>query len=65
MNPTQPKKQPKEQAAEQSNQSSSQAAGLPSGYWQDLTTLDFSRINPEKNIALLPVSAIEQHGAHL
>ncbi len=38
---------------------------LPSGRWQDLTTTDFARIDPERTIALLPVAAIEQHGPHL
>jgi creatinine amidohydrolase len=36
-----------------------------SGYWQDLTTTDFGRAEPEQTIALLPVAAIEQHGPHL
>jgi creatinine amidohydrolase len=40
-------------------------AGLPSGYWQDLATTDFARIDPAHTIALLPVAAIEQHGPHL
>jgi creatinine amidohydrolase len=38
---------------------------LQSGYWQDLTAADFSIIDPERTVALLPVSAIEQHGPHL
>jgi creatinine amidohydrolase len=38
---------------------------LPSGPWQDLTTTDFARVDPLRTIALLPVAAIEQHGAHL
>jgi len=38
---------------------------LPSGYWQDLATTDFTRVDPERTIALLPVAAIEQHGPHL
>jgi len=36
-----------------------------SGYWQDLTTTDFRDIDPEITVALLPVSAVEQHGPHL
>jgi creatinine amidohydrolase len=36
-----------------------------SGYWQDLTTADFGRVDPEQTVALLPVAAIEQHGPHL
>jgi creatinine amidohydrolase len=39
--------------------------GLRSGYWQDLTTTDFGRVDPERTIALLPVAAVEQHGPHL
>jgi creatinine amidohydrolase len=36
-----------------------------SGYWQDLTTADFGRVDPEQTVALLPVAAVEQHGPHL
>lgn len=36
-----------------------------SGYWQDLTTLDFAGLDPMATVALLPVAAIEQHGPHL
>jgi creatinine amidohydrolase len=36
-----------------------------SGYWQDLTTVDFGRVDPEGTIGLLPVAAVEQHGPHL
>jgi len=36
-----------------------------SGYWQDLTTTDFGRVDPEATVALLPVAATEQHGPHL
>ena len=38
---------------------------LQSGYWQDLTTTDFRLVDPEQTVALLPVSAVEQHGPHL
>ncbi|MBH97413.1 MAG: creatininase, partial [Rhodospirillaceae bacterium] len=38
---------------------------MKSGYWQDLTTKDFSSLEPSKTVALLPVSAVEQHGPHL
>ena len=38
---------------------------MQSGYWQDLTTTDFRRVDPEQTVALLPVSAVEQHGPHL
>jgi len=41
------------------------APTLRSGYWQDLTTTDFGRVDPERTLALLPVAAIEQHGPHL
>ncbi|MGF1546251.1 MAG: creatininase family protein [Thiotrichales bacterium] len=37
----------------------------PLRYWQDLTTAEFARLDPERTIALLPVAAIEQHGPHL
>ncbi len=38
---------------------------LPSRYWADLSTLDFAAIDPARAVAVLPVSAIEQHGPHL
>jgi creatinine amidohydrolase len=38
---------------------------LHSGYWQHLTTTDLAAVDPEHTVALLPVSAIEQHGPHL
>jgi creatinine amidohydrolase len=38
---------------------------MKSGYWQELTTRDFSACDVEKTIAILPVAAIEQHGPHL
>ncbi len=41
------------------------ASTLPSGFWQDLATTDFARVDPLRTIALLPVAAIEQHGPHL
>ncbi|MEF7616561.1 creatininase family protein [Aquincola sp. MAHUQ-54] len=37
----------------------------PSGRWQDLATTDFGTLDPLRTIALLPVSATEQHGPHL
>lgn len=40
-------------------------APLPSGYWQDLSTTDFARVDAARTVALLPVAAIEQHGPHL
>jgi creatinine amidohydrolase len=36
-----------------------------SGYWNDLTTTDFGRVDAERTVAVLPVAAIEQHGPHL
>jgi creatinine amidohydrolase len=41
------------------------ALPLRSGYWQDLATTDFGRVDPERTVALLPVAAVEQHGPHL
>ena len=38
---------------------------MRSGYWQDLSTTDFRRIDVERTIAVLPVAAVEQHGPHL
>ena len=35
------------------------------GYWQELTTADLVGLDPERTVAVLPVSAIEQHGPHL
>ncbi|WP_174803324.1 creatininase family protein [Martelella limonii] len=34
-------------------------------HWQDLKTTDFSAIDPDRALALLPVGATEQHGPHL
>ncbi len=34
-------------------------------FWQDLTTEDFTKLDPEKTVVVLPVGAIEQHGPHL
>ncbi len=34
-------------------------------YWQDLTTNDFTALDPERTVALLPLGSIEQHGPHL
>jgi len=33
--------------------------------WQDLTTVDFESLDPDRTVAVLPVGAIEQHGPHL
>lgn len=38
---------------------------IATGYWQDFTTSDLVGLDPEHTVALLPVSAIEQHGPHL
>jgi creatinine amidohydrolase len=38
---------------------------LTSAYWQDLCTTDFAHVDAQRTVALLPVSAIEQHGPHL
>ncbi len=38
---------------------------LPKPYWQDMTTVDFQALDPERTIAVLPIAAIEQHGPHL
>ena len=37
--------------------------GLPR--WADLCTTDFSGLDPERTVALLPVAAVEQHGPHM
>ena len=34
-------------------------------YWQDMISEDFTTIDPAKTVALLQVSAVEQHGPHL
>lgn len=34
-------------------------------YWHQLTTKEFSRLDAENCVAILPVGAIEQHGPHL
>lgn len=36
-----------------------------SRYWWDLTTEEFAGLDMDRVIALLPVSAVEQHGPHL
>ena len=35
------------------------------GWWQDLASPEFTRLDPETTVAVLPVGAIEQHGPHL
>ena len=34
-------------------------------YWQDWTTRDFESVDADRDVALMPVAAIEQHGPHL
>lgn len=34
-------------------------------YWQDWTTTDFATLDADRDVALMPVAAIEQHGPHL
>ncbi|MBP1846296.1 creatinine amidohydrolase [Rhizobium petrolearium] len=34
-------------------------------YWNELNTLDFADLSPEKTIAILPIASTEQHGPHL
>ena len=36
-----------------------------SRYWSDLTSEEFSRLDRDRLIAVLPVGATEQHGPHL
>lgn len=34
-------------------------------HWQDLTTVDFNGLDPERTVAVMPLGAVEQHGPHL
>ena len=34
-------------------------------YWNELNTLDFAGLDPDKTIAILPIASTEQHGPHL
>jgi creatinine amidohydrolase len=34
-------------------------------YWKDLTTEDFAALDAARQVVLLPIAAIEQHGPHL
>lgn len=38
---------------------------MQSGYWEDRVSSDFPVADAERTVALLPVSAVEQHGPHL
>jgi creatinine amidohydrolase len=40
-------------------------AMLCSGHWWCLTSRDFALLDAERTVAVLPVAAVEQHGAHL
>jgi creatinine amidohydrolase len=33
--------------------------------WQEMTSADFTTLDPDRTVAILPVGAIEQHGPHL
>jgi creatinine amidohydrolase len=38
---------------------------LPSHWWWDLSTRDFSQLDMSRVVTILPVAAVEQHGPHL
>jgi creatinine amidohydrolase len=38
---------------------------LPTRFWAEMVTTDFTSANMEEVIAVLPVAAVEQHGPHL
>jgi creatinine amidohydrolase len=38
---------------------------FPRKFWEDMTTADFTALDHERVVAVLPVAAIEQHGPHL
>jgi creatinine amidohydrolase len=38
---------------------------LPRRRWQDMTSADFTALDAERTVAILPIGAIEQHGPHL
>lgn len=38
---------------------------MQSGYWQHFTSPQLRGLDPERSVAVLPVSAVEQHGPHL
>ncbi len=35
------------------------------GHWAELSSREFSLLDPERTVAVLPVGAVEQHGPHL
>ena len=39
--------------------------GVNKRFWENLTTLDFHKIDLENSLVILPIAAIEQHGPHL
>jgi len=38
---------------------------VPKRRWEDMTSPDFTALDPDATVAILPVGAIEQHGPHL
>ncbi|MGI9333556.1 MAG: creatininase family protein [Gammaproteobacteria bacterium] len=38
---------------------------MPLHHWRDLTTADFEDFDAQRDVALVPLGAIEQHGPHL
>jgi creatinine amidohydrolase len=38
---------------------------MPSKYWSDWTSPEFSQIDPSRAVAVVPLGATEQHGPHL
>lgn len=33
--------------------------------WQEMATTDFTELDPDRSVAVLPIAAVEQHGPHL
>jgi creatinine amidohydrolase len=40
-------------------------SGLPSQYWQELTTEEIAAADRDRTVVVIPVAAVEQHGPHL
>ena len=38
---------------------------VPRRRWQEMSSADFTALDPERTVAILPIGAIEQHGPHL
>jgi creatinine amidohydrolase len=38
---------------------------VPRRRWDEMTSADFTALDPERTVAILPIGAIEQHGPHL